>query len=59
MTAASQTTNGYGILRTVLEQARAEAGCSLGELTALSAQVDPYRLDTPQVTAMENGLPGT
>jgi hypothetical protein len=39
--------NGYGILRSVLERARQEAGCSLGELTALSAQVDPYRLDTP------------
>lgn len=40
------TSNGYGVLRSVLEQARAEAGCSLGELTALSAQIDPYRLDT-------------
>jgi hypothetical protein len=40
-------TNGYGILRTILEQARHEAGCSLSDLTALSAQVDPYRLDTP------------
>jgi hypothetical protein len=40
--------NGYGILRTVLQQARAENGCSLTDLTALSAQVDPYRLDTPQ-----------
>jgi hypothetical protein len=39
--------NGYGILRSVLERARQEVGCSLSELTALSAQVDPYRLDTP------------
>jgi hypothetical protein len=38
---------GYGILRSVLERARQEVGCSLSELTALSAQVDPYRLDTP------------
>jgi hypothetical protein len=40
------TSNGHGILRSILEQARAEAGCSLGDLTALSAQNDPYRLDT-------------
>jgi hypothetical protein len=46
MTAAGES-NGYGILRSVLERAREEAGCSLSELTALSAQVDPYRLDTP------------
>ena len=39
--------SGYGILRSVLERARQEVGCSLSELTALSAQVDPYRLDTP------------
>lgn len=39
--------NGYGILRSVLERAREEAGCSLSKLTALSAQIDPYRLDTP------------
>ena len=31
---------GYGILRSVLERARQEVGCSLSELTALSAQVD-------------------
>ena len=36
-----------GVLRSILERARLAAGCSLGELTALSAQVDPYRLDTP------------
>ena len=39
--------NGFGILRSVLEQARLEAGCSLIDLTVLSTQVDPYRLDTP------------
>jgi hypothetical protein len=39
--------NGYGALRSVLERACESAGCSLGELTVLSAQVDPYRLDTP------------
>jgi hypothetical protein len=42
-----ESINGYGVLRSVLERAREEAGCSLGDLTALSAQVDPYRLDTP------------
>jgi hypothetical protein len=41
------TQNGYGVLRSILEQARVEADCSLSDLTALSAQVDPYRLDTP------------
>jgi hypothetical protein len=39
--------NGFGALRAVLEKARAKAGCSLGDLTVLSAQIDPYRLDTP------------
>jgi hypothetical protein len=34
-------------LRSVIEQARADAQCSLTALTVLSAQVDPYRLDTP------------
>jgi hypothetical protein len=38
--------NGYGALRSVLETARQEAGCGLAALTVLSAQVDPYRLDT-------------
>ena len=46
MTGAPQTLNGYGVLRSVLERARGEAGCSLSDLTALSPQVDPYRLDT-------------
>jgi hypothetical protein len=39
--------NGHGALRTVLEDASADIGCSLSDLTVLSAQVDPYRLDTP------------
>jgi hypothetical protein len=39
--------NGFGLLRSVLEQACANSGCGLAELTVLSAQVDPYRLDTP------------
>jgi hypothetical protein len=36
-----------GALRTVLEHARRNTDCSLGDLTVLSTQVDPYRLDTP------------
>jgi len=39
--------NGYGLLRSVLEQARIAIRCSLGDLTVLSPAVDPYRLDTP------------
>jgi hypothetical protein len=35
-----------GTLRTILESARRHAGCGLADLTVLSAQVDPYRLDT-------------
>jgi hypothetical protein len=38
--------NGFGLLRSILEEARIETGCGLGDLTVLSAQVDPYRLDT-------------
>jgi hypothetical protein len=38
--------NGCGVLRTLLEAASAKIGCSLTNLTVLSAQVDPYRLDT-------------
>jgi hypothetical protein len=45
-TAKNKTVNGFGALRSVLETACAKAECSLGELTVLSAQVDPYRLDT-------------
>jgi hypothetical protein len=49
MTAAHPrgTINGNGALRSVLEAARADRGCGLGDLTVLSSQVDPYRLDTP------------
>jgi hypothetical protein len=47
MTARSQQLNGYGTLRSVLESTRAESGFNLSDLTVLSAQVDPYRLDTP------------
>jgi hypothetical protein len=39
--------NGHGVLRSIIENAREELGYGLGELTVLSAQVDPYRLDTP------------
>jgi hypothetical protein len=39
--------NGYGTLRSVLECAREESGYSRGDLTVLSIQVDPYRIDTP------------
>jgi hypothetical protein len=40
--------NGHSVrLRTVLETASAGIQCSLADLTVLSAQVDPYRLDTP------------
>jgi hypothetical protein len=39
--------NGHGALRQIIEAAREEHGYGLGELTVLSAQVDPYRLDTP------------
>jgi len=39
--------NGFGLLRSVLENASDETGFALGDLTVLSAQVDPYRLDTP------------
>jgi hypothetical protein len=38
--------NGYGVLRSVLETASSDIKCSLTDLTVLSAQVDPYRLDT-------------
>jgi hypothetical protein len=46
MTAHQKRVNGFGTLRSVLEAACTKAGCGLGELTVLSAQVDPYRLDT-------------
>jgi hypothetical protein len=44
---AGSLVNGLGILRSVLEEARIELDCTLGDLTVLSAAVDPYRLDTP------------
>jgi len=40
------TVNGFGVLRSVLEKACAKTGNRLGDLTVLSPQVDPYRLDT-------------
>jgi hypothetical protein len=42
----SKKLNGYGALRSVIESARLEIDCGLGDLTVLSTQVDPYRLDT-------------
>jgi hypothetical protein len=38
--------NGLGVLRSIIEAARQENGYSLGDLTVLSIQVDPYRIDT-------------
>jgi hypothetical protein len=46
-TESSPSVNGFGALRSILETACTKAKCGLGELTVLSAQVDPYRLDTP------------
>jgi hypothetical protein len=43
----SQAPEGCGTLRTILEAARAQADCHLADLSVLSSQVDPYRLDTP------------
>jgi hypothetical protein len=47
ITKHAPSVNGYGVLRSVLQKACLKAGCGLGTLTVLSAQVDPYRLDTP------------
>ena len=47
MSDSSNFTNGDGGLRAILQAARAEAGCSMKDLTVLSGQRDPYRLDTP------------
>src|SRR5262249_6353567 len=44
--ARAATDNGYGVLRSMLEEASAKIGCSLSDLTVLSTQIDPYRLDT-------------
>jgi hypothetical protein len=38
--------NGFGALRSVLMKACDKTGARLGDLTVLSAAVDPYRLDT-------------
>jgi hypothetical protein len=46
-TKPSKQLNGHGALRAVLEGAFEASDFSRGELTVLSAQVDPYRLDTP------------
>lgn len=43
---SKQQMNGHGALRAVLEAAFDASDFSRGELTVLSAQVDPYRLDT-------------
>ena len=34
-------------LRSIIEAARDETGGSLADFTVLSAQINPYRLDTP------------
>jgi hypothetical protein len=38
--------NGFGALRSVLMKACDKTGARLSDLTVLSAQIDPYRLDT-------------
>ena len=43
-------------LRDTIEQAKAETGRGLGELTVLSAARDPYRLDTPKGHALGRWL---
>jgi hypothetical protein len=43
----TSTINGFGVLRTVLEEACQERKLTLNDLTVLSRQVDPYRRDTP------------
>jgi hypothetical protein len=42
-----QTSTLDGVLRQILESACEEHKASLSDLTVLSAQVDPYRIDTP------------
>jgi hypothetical protein len=39
--------NGTSPLRLALDDARAELGCSMKDLTVLAAQNDPFRIDTP------------
>jgi hypothetical protein len=43
---ANHQANGHGVLRSIIEAARHAQGYSLGDLTVLSVQVDPYRIDT-------------
>ena len=43
----SSKPNGLGVLRSVLVSACDENGFNLDDLTVLSPQTDPYRLDTP------------
>jgi len=43
----SDTLNGYGALRRVLEEHCTAEGCSLKDLTVLSKKADPYRVDIP------------
>ena len=51
------TGNGNGSLREIIEAAKVETGLGLGNLTALSPQNDPYRLDTPANHAVGSGSP--
>jgi hypothetical protein len=43
---ATKRHNGYASLRAVIEAACADHDYSLGDLTVLSVQIDPYRMDT-------------
>jgi hypothetical protein len=47
LTYSKRPSGSNGPLRRVLEQAAEEYGFSLDDLTVLSTQKDPYRLDTP------------
>jgi hypothetical protein len=44
--ASIKKANGFGVLRSLLESVRTESGHTLSDLTVLSPQIDPYRLDT-------------
>lgn len=46
-TGSSTSTTTISALRSIIESARDDTGGSLKEFTVLSAQIDPYRLDTP------------
>jgi hypothetical protein len=50
--------SGFGVLRAILETARHKAGLGLGDLTVLSPQLDPYRLDTASGRRDGNWLAG-